>query len=121
VLRGAQLSLDLRSLMDPALVGDLALMKLSTKISDQLCRCGLMRFSAFCEATGMNLWLLFLGSRDRDEFVPTFCGPHEDSNCMNLWPHRSERVVYASCGGYFCHVGWLIWIKGDKRVFESPL
>jgi hypothetical protein len=74
----------------------------------------------------MNLWLLFLGSRDRDEFVPAFCGPHEDSNCllrvlcrllflgsqeMNLWPHRSEGVVDASCGGYFCHIGWLIWIK----------
>jgi hypothetical protein len=53
-----QLSLDLRSLMDPALVGDLALMKLSVNISDQLLGCRLVRFSAFCEATGMLFFII---------------------------------------------------------------
>jgi hypothetical protein len=53
-----QLSLDLRSLMDPALVGDLALMKLSVNISDQLLGCRLVRFSAFCEATGMLFFIM---------------------------------------------------------------
>jgi hypothetical protein len=53
-----QLSLDLRSLMDPVLVGNLALMELSAKISDQLCGCRLVSFSAFCEATGMLFFVM---------------------------------------------------------------
>jgi hypothetical protein len=53
-----QLSLDLRSLMDPVLVGDLALMKLSAKLSDQLRGCRLVSFSAFCEATGMLFFVM---------------------------------------------------------------
>jgi hypothetical protein len=53
-----QLSLNLRSLMDPVLVGDLALMKLSAKLSDQLRGCRLVSFSAFCEATGMLFFVM---------------------------------------------------------------
>ncbi|KAL6843492.1 hypothetical protein ACP4OV_026554 [Aristida adscensionis] len=43
---------DLRALMRPALVGDLATMKLSAKMADQLRGCKLVSFGAFCEATG---------------------------------------------------------------------
>uniref|UniRef100_A0A0A9DR43 F-box domain-containing protein n=1 Tax=Arundo donax TaxID=35708 RepID=A0A0A9DR43_ARUDO len=41
----------LRLLMHPALVGDLAHMKLSAKMSDQLRGCKLVSFAAFCEGT----------------------------------------------------------------------
>ncbi|CAN6292351.1 unnamed protein product [Urochloa humidicola] len=53
-----QESVDLRTLMRPALVGDLAQMKLSAKMSDQLCGCKLVSFAAFCEATGTLFFIM---------------------------------------------------------------
>ncbi|TVU45269.1 hypothetical protein EJB05_04750, partial [Eragrostis curvula] len=53
-----QQSVDLRSLMRPELVGDLALMKLSAKMSDQLQGCKLVSFSAFCESTGVLFFVM---------------------------------------------------------------
>lgn len=53
-----QQPVDLRSLMHPALVGDLAHMKLSAKMSDQLRGCKLVSFAAFCEGTGMLFFVM---------------------------------------------------------------
>ncbi|PAN45245.1 hypothetical protein PAHAL_9G104700 [Panicum hallii] len=49
---------DLRMLMHPALVGDLAQTKLSAKMSDQLRGCKLVSFAAFCEATGTLFFIM---------------------------------------------------------------
>ncbi|CAN6303699.1 unnamed protein product [Urochloa humidicola] len=53
-------SVNLRTLMQehPALVGDLAQMKLSAKMSDQLHGCKLVSFAAFCEATGALFFIM---------------------------------------------------------------
>ncbi|RLN42618.1 uncharacterized protein C2845_PM01G29680 [Panicum miliaceum] len=63
-----QQPVDLRVLMHPALVGDLAQTKLSAKMSDQLHGCKLVSFAAFCEATGtlffvMADWVVTLDPR----------------------------------------------------------
>ncbi|KAL6637762.1 hypothetical protein ACP70R_025334 [Stipagrostis hirtigluma subsp. patula] len=54
----AQQPVDLRSLMHPALVGDLVGMKLSAKMSDQLHGCRLVSFGAFCEGTGTLFFVM---------------------------------------------------------------
>lgn len=51
-------SVNLRSLMRPELVGDLARTKLSAKMGDQLRGCKLVSFSAFCEGTGMLFFVM---------------------------------------------------------------
>ncbi|CAN6286975.1 unnamed protein product [Urochloa humidicola] len=53
-----QRPVDLRMLMEPALVGDLAQMKLSAKMSDQHRGCKLVSFAAFCEATGTLFFIM---------------------------------------------------------------
>ncbi|KAF8675388.1 hypothetical protein HU200_047754 [Digitaria exilis] len=53
-----QRPVNLRSLMHPALVGDLAQTKLSAKMSDQLRGCKLVSFAAFCEATGTLFFIM---------------------------------------------------------------
>ncbi|CAL4918814.1 unnamed protein product [Urochloa decumbens] len=53
-----QRPVDLRTLMHPALVGDLSQMKLSAKMSDQLRGCKLVSFAAFCEATGTLFFIM---------------------------------------------------------------
>ncbi|WVZ60406.1 hypothetical protein U9M48_010433 [Paspalum notatum var. saurae] len=65
-----QQPVDLRALMHPALVGDLANMKLSAKMSDQLRGCKLVSFAAFCEGTGtlffiMADWVVAIDPRTR--------------------------------------------------------
>ncbi|XP_040378495.1 uncharacterized protein LOC102701430 [Oryza brachyantha] len=51
-------AVDLRVLMEPATVGDLSLMKLSAKISDQLRGCKLVSFGGFCEGTGALFFVM---------------------------------------------------------------
>ncbi|KAG0547784.1 hypothetical protein BDA96_01G110100 [Sorghum bicolor] len=63
-----QQPVDLRALMHPAFVGDLAHMKLSAKMSDQLRGFKLVSFAAFCEGTGtlffvMADWVVMLDPR----------------------------------------------------------
>ncbi|XP_004981904.2 uncharacterized protein LOC101754059 [Setaria italica] len=53
-----QQHVNLRASMHPALVGDLAQMKLSAKMSDQLRGCKLVSFAAFCEATGTLFFVM---------------------------------------------------------------
>ncbi|GJN23456.1 hypothetical protein PR202_gb11105 [Eleusine coracana subsp. coracana] len=53
-----QQPVDLRSLMRPELVGDLAHMKLSAKMGDQLRGCKLVSFAAFCEGTGALFFVM---------------------------------------------------------------
>jgi hypothetical protein len=65
-----QQPVDLRTLMHPAFVGDLAHMKLSVKMSDQLRGFKLVSFAAFCEGTGtlffvMADWVVMLHPRTR--------------------------------------------------------
>ncbi|PWZ54437.1 hypothetical protein Zm00014a_010514 [Zea mays] len=65
-----QQSVDLRTLMHPAFMGDLAHMKLSAKMSDQLRGFKLVSFAAFCEGTCtlffvMADWVVMLDPRTR--------------------------------------------------------